>query len=172
MYFLMKTPAALSRLRDELRVALDGSQEIAKYATVKNLPYLYACINESLRLLPPVAFGLNRMTPPEGLMIDGTWIPGNTLVGVPAYTAIEVLYSRTASNISRKDGWKMASRRHRGHLSLLVRGPEVVSAETLATLSKRCFWRLLFSAMISVWWILRGIWITRKHSIFGLGHCH
>ncbi|KAF3071754.1 Benzoate 4-monooxygenase [Trichoderma lentiforme] len=87
MYFLMKSPAALSRLREELRVALDDSQEIAKYATVKNLPYLHACINESLRLLPPVAFGLNRMTPPEGLMIDGTWIPGNTLVGVPAYTA-------------------------------------------------------------------------------------
>ncbi|KAL6806455.1 cytochrome P450 [Trichoderma sp. SZMC 28013] len=87
MYFLMKTPAALSRLREELRVALDGSQEVAKYAAVKNLPYLHACINESLRLLPPVAFGLNRMTPPEGLMIDGTWIPGNTLVGVPAYTA-------------------------------------------------------------------------------------
>ncbi|KAL6803672.1 cytochrome P450 [Trichoderma sp. SZMC 28012] len=87
MYFLMKSPAALSRLREELRVALDGSQEVAKYATVKNLPYLHACINESLRLLPPVAFGLNRMTPPEGLTIDGTWIPGNTLVGVPAYTA-------------------------------------------------------------------------------------
>ncbi|KAH0529040.1 hypothetical protein TsFJ059_003840 [Trichoderma semiorbis] len=87
MYFLMKSPAALARLREELRVALDGSQDIAKYATVKNLPYLHACINESLRLLPPVAFGLNRMTPPEGLMIDGTWIPGNTLVGVPAYTA-------------------------------------------------------------------------------------
>ncbi|KAL7789660.1 cytochrome P450 [Trichoderma afarasin] len=87
MYFLMKSPSALSRLREELRIALDGSQDIAKYATVKNLPYLHACINESLRLLPPVAFGLNRMTPPEGLMIDGTWIPGNTLVGVPAYTA-------------------------------------------------------------------------------------
>ncbi|KAL6696870.1 cytochrome P450 [Trichoderma pleuroticola] len=87
MYFLMKSPAALSRLREELRVALDGSQEVAKYATVKNLPYLHACINESLRLLPPVAFGLNRMTPPEGLTIDGSWIPGNTLVGVPAYTA-------------------------------------------------------------------------------------
>ncbi|KAL7907296.1 cytochrome P450 [Trichoderma velutinum] len=87
MYFLMKAPAALSRLREELQAALDGSQEVAKYATVKNLPYLHACINESLRLLPPVAFGLNRMTPPEGLMIDGSWIPGNTLVGVPAYTA-------------------------------------------------------------------------------------
>lgn len=87
MYFLFKTPAALSRLRDELTAALDGSQEVAKYANVKNLPYLHACINESLRLLPPVAFGLNRMTPPEGLMIDGNWIPGGTLVGVPAYTA-------------------------------------------------------------------------------------
>ncbi|UKZ50320.1 hypothetical protein TrVGV298_004578 [Trichoderma virens] len=87
MYFLLRTPVALSRLREELRVALDDSQEVSKYAKVKNLPYLHACINESLRLLPPVAFGLNRMTPPEGLMIDGNWIPGNTLVGVPAYTA-------------------------------------------------------------------------------------
>ncbi|KAL7928364.1 cytochrome P450 [Trichoderma chlorosporum] len=87
MYFLLKTPAALCRLREELEVALDGSQEVAKYANVKNLPYLHASINESLRLLPPVAFGLNRITPPEGLLIDGHWIPGNTLVGVPAYTA-------------------------------------------------------------------------------------
>lgn len=87
MYFLLKTPAALSRLREELSVALEDGEEIAKYASVKNLPYLHACINEALRLLPPVAFGLNRMTPPEGLLIDGHWIPGDTIVGVPAYTA-------------------------------------------------------------------------------------
>ncbi|KAL7817966.1 cytochrome P450 [Trichoderma aethiopicum] len=87
MYFLLKTPSALSRLRDELRDALGDDQEIATYADVKNLPYLHACINESLRLLPPVAFGLNRMTPPEGLKIGQDWIPGGTLVGVPAYTA-------------------------------------------------------------------------------------
>ncbi|KAL6871762.1 cytochrome P450 [Trichoderma longibrachiatum] len=86
MYFLLKTPSALSRLRDELRDALEDGQEIATYASVKNLPYLHACINESLRLLPPVAFGLNRMTPPEGLQIGKDWIPGGTLVGVPAYT--------------------------------------------------------------------------------------
>ncbi|KAL6874810.1 cytochrome P450 [Trichoderma novae-zelandiae] len=87
MYLLLKTPSALSQLREELRDALGDSQETAKYASVKNLPYLQACINESLRLLPPVAFGLNRMTPPEGLTIGEDWIPGGTLVGVPAYTA-------------------------------------------------------------------------------------
>ncbi|POR32529.1 Uncharacterized protein TPAR_07290 [Tolypocladium paradoxum] len=87
MYCLLKTPTALSRLRKELDAALDGSEVIATYASVKNLPYLRACLDESLRLLPPVSFGLNRKTPPEGLMIDGHWIPGNTIVAVPAYTA-------------------------------------------------------------------------------------
>ncbi|KAL7960171.1 cytochrome P450 [Trichoderma compactum] len=86
MYFL-KTPAALSQLREVLRVALDSSQEVATYAIVEGLPYLHTYTNKSLRLLPPIAFGLNRITPPEGLMIDGTWIPGNTLISVPAYTA-------------------------------------------------------------------------------------
>ena len=62
-------------------------EEIASYDLVKSLTYLGACLDESLRLLPPVAFGLNRETPFDGLMIDGHWIPGKTLVAVPAYTA-------------------------------------------------------------------------------------
>ncbi|KAI1396781.1 cytochrome P450 [Hypoxylon fuscum] len=87
MYYLLRSPKALDRLRGELDTAVEPTHDIASYAEVKNLPYLRACLDESLRLSPPVAFGLNRKTPPEGMFIDGHWIPGNTTVGVPAYTA-------------------------------------------------------------------------------------
>jgi benzoate 4-monooxygenase len=40
-----------------------------------------------MRLLPPVSFGLNRKTGPQGLTVDGQWIPGGVTVAVPAYTA-------------------------------------------------------------------------------------
>lgn len=88
VYFLLKTPRALSRLRQELEenVAF-GNDGIATYASVKNLPYLRACLDESLRLLPPVSTGLHRLTPPEGYTIDGHWIEGGTIVVVPIYTA-------------------------------------------------------------------------------------
>lgn len=47
---------------------------------------LEGCINEALRLFPPVPSGLQRMTPPEGVKIAGRYIPGDTLVSTPTYT--------------------------------------------------------------------------------------
>ncbi|KAH7268656.1 cytochrome P450 [Fusarium solani] len=87
MYNLLRHPKALQRLRDELKETLDVDSPVASYGQVKNLPYLRACLDESLRLLPPVSFGLNRKTSLGGLTIDGQWIDEGTTVGVPAYTA-------------------------------------------------------------------------------------
>jgi cytochrome P450 len=53
---------------------------------VKNLPYLRACLDEAMRLTPPVATDLIRRTPPEGARIDGKVIPGDTNVSIAAYT--------------------------------------------------------------------------------------
>lgn len=50
------------------------------------LQYLQACIDESLRLYPPVTSGLQRQTPPQGLQIGNTFIPGDTIVMTPTYT--------------------------------------------------------------------------------------
>lgn len=87
MYYLLRNPKALTRLRQEINQAVSGDTVIPPDAAVRNLPYLRACLDESLRLSPPVAFGLNRKTPEEGMYIDGHWIPGGTTVAVPAYTA-------------------------------------------------------------------------------------
>ncbi|KAL1648703.1 hypothetical protein SLS58_001877 [Diplodia intermedia] len=87
MFFLLKNPATFAKLREELDNALSADTIIPSYASVKQLPYLRACLDESLRLIPPVSMGLSRITPPEGMTIAGHWIPGGTTVGVPAYTA-------------------------------------------------------------------------------------
>ncbi|KAM7185435.1 cytochrome P450 [Naviculisporaceae sp. PSN 640] len=50
-----------------------------------DLPHLNGVINEALRLYPAVPSALQRLTPPEGLVIDGTFIPGNVTVYCPQY---------------------------------------------------------------------------------------
>lgn len=52
---------------------------------IANLKHLNAVINETLRLHPPVPTALQRKTPPEGMAIDETFIPGNTTVICPQY---------------------------------------------------------------------------------------
>lgn len=66
--------------------AISG-ETIAPYTKVKSLPYLKACIEESLRLSPPLPRGLERVTPPSGATIVGEFVPGNVGVSVPAYVA-------------------------------------------------------------------------------------
>jgi len=86
IYYLIKSPDCFLKLREEVSEAMAG-EKIAPYSKVKSLPYLKACIEESLRLSPPLPRGLERVTPPSGAKIMGEFIPGNIGVSVPAYVA-------------------------------------------------------------------------------------
>ncbi|KAK0747207.1 cytochrome P450 [Schizothecium vesticola] len=52
---------------------------------LSRLALLEAVINETMRLDNPVANNGGRMTPPEGITVDGVWIPGGVAVRVPGY---------------------------------------------------------------------------------------
>lgn len=86
IYYLIKNPHSLVTLRKEVDEVL-SEEVVAPYAKVKNLSYLKACLDESLRLSPPVSRGLERRTPPEGMRILGEDIAGDIGVSVPTYVA-------------------------------------------------------------------------------------
>lgn len=87
MYQLLKNPKILERLREEIDTVLDQDEVIAPYDKVKHLPYLRACLDESLRLFPPTPQGLPRKTPSEGLWVMDQFVPGNTTVSISALVA-------------------------------------------------------------------------------------
>lgn len=87
MYNLLKNPSTLAKLREEVDAVLDPSDVVAPYDKVRHLPYLRACLDESLRLYPPTSFGLPRRTPPEGIPILGEYVAGNTSVSISSYVA-------------------------------------------------------------------------------------
>ncbi|KAI5779820.1 cytochrome P450 monooxygenase [Geopyxis carbonaria] len=87
LWHLLKSPAHLAKLRAELATVMDESDTVAPYDKVKHLPFLRACIDESMRLHPPTTFGLPRVTPPEGAPVLDHFIPGNTTVSISAYIA-------------------------------------------------------------------------------------
>lgn len=82
--FLLRYPDKLKILVDEIRGAISDPSQINAEGTLP-LKYLFAVIEETLRILPPVPFGLPRTCP--GAMIDGHYVPAGTIVSVSPYTA-------------------------------------------------------------------------------------
>ena len=72
---LLKHPEALKKAVDEIRGAFTSEQDIEP-DRVKRLPYLAAIVSEGLRMYPPFPEGLPRLTPRQGAMICGQWVPG------------------------------------------------------------------------------------------------
>lgn len=88
LYYLIRNPDTLAKLRRELDTTLSPGDHIAPWQKVKGLSYLRACIDEAMRLAPPVATELIRRTPPDReVIIDGHLIPPDTHVSIAAYTS-------------------------------------------------------------------------------------
>ncbi|KAG9501751.1 hypothetical protein J7337_007442 [Fusarium musae] len=87
LQLLISHPKQMQRLRDEVAAVMDEEDVISPFDKVKDLPYLKACLDEGLRLIPPVSSGLPRRTPPEGAKIMETWIPGDTSVSMTIWSA-------------------------------------------------------------------------------------
>ena len=91
-YYLAKFPKHVKKLREELNTLPEGELRY-QAQQLKNMSHLNAVINETLRLLPPIASGVQRFTPAEGLQIGDTWIPGFVNVQVPSYAMFRGMLS-------------------------------------------------------------------------------
>lgn len=57
------------------------------FLELQELPYMNACIDEALRIFPPVPTGLTRTVPDGGDNVAEEFIPGGTTVSVYSWAA-------------------------------------------------------------------------------------
>lgn len=95
-YYLLKNPASLRKLEEELENAVDAgslSAPFPSWTQSQALPYLSAVIKEALRLNPALALPLERVVPPSGLNLElesprksldpmSYYFPPGTIVGI------------------------------------------------------------------------------------------
>lgn len=75
-YWMLKTPNTLKKAVEEVRKAFKSEEEITFHGATAKLPYLLACLEEGLRLFPPVPLVLSRSVPPGApAQIAGLTIP-------------------------------------------------------------------------------------------------
>ncbi|KAK5224301.1 hypothetical protein LTR47_009912 [Exophiala xenobiotica] len=94
LYLLMSNPECMKKLRAEVDGAFpfpspssDVENDIIPFDKVRDLPYLRACIDETLRVRPPISIALPRLVyAPEGAMIAGHHILPGTTVAVSPWT--------------------------------------------------------------------------------------
>ncbi len=74
IWFLLKNPSAMERLKEEISGAFTGLEDIT-VASASNLPYLHAIMQESLRLHTNSPVALPRQVDRSGVRICGRLIP-------------------------------------------------------------------------------------------------
>lgn len=94
-YYLLKNPDAMARLRKEIDKhfpppSVDSPEAlescVTSFSEAQKLPYLDACIKETLRYHPALGGQLQeRLVPPGGATISGEWIPGGTIVSCSSW---------------------------------------------------------------------------------------
>jgi cytochrome P450 len=76
---LLRSPTALKKAQEEVRSAFSCEDDIT-VASTSHLTYLKAVIEEGIRMGPPVAVGIPRVTPNEGAVISGKHVPPHVSV--------------------------------------------------------------------------------------------
>lgn len=100
MYLLLSNPNKMSKLLAEVRGTFKNDNEIT-VETVNQLEFMLACLDEAMRLFPPVPIGLPRIVPSQGRSISGNFIPGN--VGKVSYLFLLLCVSQRRTSSSSTD---------------------------------------------------------------------
>ncbi|KAK8007096.1 hypothetical protein PG989_001086 [Apiospora arundinis] len=85
VYHMIRCPEAWDRLRQEIDDAglMDG---VVSYTDASQLPYLQACIKETLRIFHPVPMGTPRIVPKGGVEIGGHYFPAGVTLSLNTFS--------------------------------------------------------------------------------------
>lgn len=83
-YRLLTNPDVLAELTAEIRGACSTTDDLTM-ETLARLKYLNAVLQEGLRMYPPVPIELPRRVAKGGVVVDGRWLPEDTVLGISQY---------------------------------------------------------------------------------------
>ncbi|KAN0108780.1 cytochrome P450 [Hyaloscypha variabilis] len=138
LYHLARSQEVFSKLRKELDSFYKPGSE-SEFRDLQEATYLNGVINETLRLHPPVPGGVLRVTPPEGVTIGSTFIPGNVTISTPAYSLgrLESCYEKALEFIPERWGEKSEMVRDKGVFVPFSIGPYGCVGKQLALMELR-----------------------------------
>ncbi|KAG9250652.1 cytochrome P450 [Emericellopsis atlantica] len=85
IYHIIQYPTALAKVRAEIADAQENGLclgDVVSFRDANRLPYLQACIKESLRMFSPTTMGLPRKVPEGGLTIGSRFFTKGTILSV------------------------------------------------------------------------------------------
>lgn len=78
VYHVAGNEGVFKRLCEEVRGVFDSAEEINLQDVLSKIPYLEACVKETLRIHAPLANGFPRLVADRnGASISGNWVPQN-----------------------------------------------------------------------------------------------
>ncbi|OAQ66758.1 cytochrome P450 pisatin demethylase [Pochonia chlamydosporia 170] len=90
LYYLIRSPKAMQRLRDEVEQCVTDELFNGTHLTFKQsqeMPYLQAVIKEALRLHSATGLPLWRVVTDAGLELDGRFFPPGSVIGLNTWVA-------------------------------------------------------------------------------------
>jgi cytochrome P450 len=81
LFYLLHNPGTLATLTREIRSTFSSPDAVRSGPALSGCVYLRACIDETLRLAPPVPSHLPREVLPGGIHVDDQFLPAGTVVG-------------------------------------------------------------------------------------------
>lgn len=86
IFYLTRNPSVYKTVTDEVRKQFTSANEVRLGPELNSCVYLRACIDETLRISPPVGASLWREVGTGGAIIDGHAIPAGCDVGLGIYS--------------------------------------------------------------------------------------
>ncbi|BCS18635.1 cytochrome P450 [Aspergillus puulaauensis] len=140
-YELARHPEEIKKLRAELEAFVGEGENKYEFLNSKiaHLNHLNGVINEVLRLYPAVPSALQRKTPPEGIVVDGVHVPGDTHVYCPLYVVgrSELAYAQPDEFIPERWYSRPELVRHKSAFAPFSLGPFNCIGRPLALINLR-----------------------------------
>lgn len=94
----------MEKLIQEIRANREPLSAFTVEKLQSDMPYLNACINEGLRMYPPVPTGLPRAVPEGGAAICGSWVPQDVrIIAFSLPIVVNIMRSRDAFHVKPND---------------------------------------------------------------------